>query len=408
MNKYTLGYINAYKGLSPSAWALAFVMLVNRMGTMVLPFMTLYLTEKKNVPIGEAGFVITIYGAGAILGAFLGGKLTDKLGFYFIQLFALVGGGLLFILLGQTQNYWAICIVTFFLSAVNESFRPANSTAIAHFSDEKNRTRSFTLNRLAINLGWAIGGAIGGFVAARSYHLLFWIDGLTNIGAALFLWLMLAPSRMKKKGQQEEQPIETVAKATSAYKDRAFIIFLLMNIIFACCFFQLFTTIPIYFKQDLSMSEEDIGIVMALNGLIITLFEMVIIKKLEGRKSTLYYIMLGCLLTGLSFITLNLLPGMFSLAIIFITIVTFGEIIQMPFAATYWVSRSNAKNRGQYAGLFTISWALAQIIGPGAASFAAQYWGFSTLWWIVGAICIASIAGYKWIQNNNTENDSAA
>ncbi len=364
---------------------------------MVLPFMTLYLTESEGVSISKAGFVITIYGVGAIAGAYLGGKLTDKIGFYYIQLFALIGGGLLFILLGQVRDYWSICTVAFFLSVVSESFRPANASAVAHYSDEANRTRSFTLNRLAINLGWAVGGALGGFVAARSYHLLFWIDGLTNFGAALILWLMLAPSRNKIKNEtlQEEN---IVGKAISAYKDKPYILFLLMNIIFAATFFQLFTTIPVYFKQVLEMSEGDIGIVMALNGLIITVFEMVIIKNLEGKKTAIFYIRVGCFLTGLSFIVLNLLPPSFMLSIVFITIVTFGEIIEMPFAATYWVSRSNSKNRGQYAALFTISWATAQIVGPWTGANIAQYWGFNTLWWVVGTVCILSIAGYRWIQ----------
>ncbi|MCB0698608.1 MAG: MFS transporter [Chitinophagales bacterium] len=399
MKKIINTYTASYKGLSASAWWLAVVMLVNRMGTMVLPFMTLYLTESKGVSIGKAGLVITIFGAGTILGAYVGGKLTDKVGFYFIQLFALIGGGTLFIVLGQMEDYTSICIVAFFLSAVNESFRPANAAAVAHYSGTKNRTRSFTLNRLAINLGWAVGGAVGGFVAARSYHLLFWIDGLTNLGAALMLWLLLAPSRAKHQEQQNEK--EEEKEGISAYKDFPYLVFIFMNIIFACCFLQIFTTIPVYFKQDLLLSEDKIGIIMAINGLIIVLIEMFIIHQLEGKRSLMSYIMIGAFLVGLGFLALNLLPGMFSLALIFIIIITLGEIIQMPFAATYWVNRSNSKNRGQYAALFTMSWAVAQIVAPGSAAWFAQYYGFNTLWWVVGFLCIATLIGYRWIRVNS-------
>lgn len=395
MRKLGSSYINAYKGLSPSAWWLSVVMLVNRMGTMVLPFMTLYLTEQKDVSIAKAGFVITVFGLGTICGAYFGGKLTDKIGFYYIQLFALISGGVLFIILGQVQDYWSICGVSFVLSMTNESFRPANSAAIAAYSETTNRTRSLALNRLAINLGWAIGGAVGGFVAARSYHLLFWIDGLTNLAAALMLWLLLAPSKVKQKKATTD---EHTGPVKSAYKDYPYLVFIVLNTIFACCFFQVFTTIPVYFKQDLLLSESKIGIVMALNGLIVAVVEMFLIHKLEGRWHLMTYVIAGSILVSLGFISLNVLPGMFALSLVFITLVTLGEIINMPFASTFWMNRSNSKNTGQYAGLFTISWAVAQIAGPGVGAQIAGIWGFNTLWWIVGLLCMATIFGYRWVQ----------
>lgn len=394
MKKLASIYINSYRGLEPSVWLLSVVMLVNRMGTMVLPFMTLYLTEDKGISIGKAGIVLTVFGLGTVCGGFIGGKLTDKLNFYFIQLFALLGGGIMFIILGQMMNYTAICIATFMLSLINESFRPANAAAIAHYSKDQNTTRSFTLNRLAINLGWAVGGALGGFVASKSYHLLFWIDGLTNISAAILLWLLLAPSKNKdSKANKEALPIKH-----SAYKDKVFLVFIILNTLFACCFFQIFTTIPVYFKQDLFLNEEQIGIVMALNGLIIAVFEMVLIHNLEGRRELLTYINMGIVLVGMGFIALNILPGTFSLALIFITFITFGEIVGMPFMTTFWVKRTTAANRGQYAGLNTMSWAIAQIAGPGLGAQIAQRYGFNTLWWVLGVIFAIMVIGYRWLQ----------
>src|SRR6185369_12195407 len=100
----------------------------------------------------------------------------------------LTGGGILFIVLGLMQTFPLICLFTFLLSFVNEAFRPANSTAIASYSKEENRTRSYSLNRLAINLGWAVGSALGGVLATIRFELLFWVDGLTNITAALLMW----------------------------------------------------------------------------------------------------------------------------------------------------------------------------------------------------------------------------
>src|SRR5215510_12781494 len=147
-------YVNAYSGLSKSTWLLSLVMLINRSGTMVIPFMTLYLTSPQmGYSIAQAGIVFGLFGLGAFTGAFLGGKLTDKIGFYPVQLITLMGGGVLFMILGQMKSYGLICLFTYLLSFVNEAFRPANSTAIAFYSKEENRTRSYSLNRLAINIG---------------------------------------------------------------------------------------------------------------------------------------------------------------------------------------------------------------------------------------------------------------
>ena len=158
-------YRNAYTGLTRRMWLLAIVMLINRCGTMVLPYMTLY-CRHIGYSTKQAGYVVGVYGLGSMTGAFLGGKISDRFGFYYTQFFALFCGGMLFILLGQMNSFDSICICTFFLSMVNESFRPANATAIAHYSSSQNRTQSFSLVRLAINLGWGIGGALGGFLAS--------------------------------------------------------------------------------------------------------------------------------------------------------------------------------------------------------------------------------------------------
>jgi MFS family permease len=146
-------YRNAYSGLTRRMWLLAVVMLINRSGTMVLPFMTLYCSHRGYTEI-QGGLAVAIYGIGSLFGAFIGGRLSDKLGFYYVQFAALLGGGIMFIILGQMDSYVSICICIFFASLINEAFRPANSSAVAHYSTVQNRTQSFSLVRLAINLGW--------------------------------------------------------------------------------------------------------------------------------------------------------------------------------------------------------------------------------------------------------------
>jgi predicted MFS family arabinose efflux permease len=385
-------YRSAYSGLSPSTWWLSFIMLINRSGTMVLPFMTIYLISPEvGYSIGDAGIVMGLFGLGAIAGGYLGGRLTDRIGFFRVQMFALIGGGILFMILGQMHSFTSICVLSFLLSMVNESFRPANSTAIAFYSNPENRTRSFSLNRLAINLGWAVGSAAGGLIAAYDYELLFWVDGFTNIAAAILMWFLLPPS---KTNSEKKEHVAAPDPSHSAYKDKVFLWFIVLTILFAACFFQVFNNLTAYFKNVLHFSEQYIGLLNALNGLIITFIEMVLIFKLEGKRSKLYYISVGVLLCGLAYLMLNVFNMNATLAIGMIILVTFGEILAMPFMNSFWIVRTAAHNRGQYAGLYTIAWSIAQTLGPFFGSQVAEHAGWTVLWWGVGGLCVVTSVGF--------------
>ena len=387
-----LTYKNAYSGLSHSTWLLSLIMLINRSGTMVVPFMTLYLTSSKmGYSIGQAGIVFGLFGLGAFCGAYIGGKLTDKIGYYRVQLITLIGGGILFMVLGQMKTYSLICLFTFLVSFVNEAFRPANTTAIAFYSKEENRTRSYALNRLAINLGWALGSAIGGILAKINYELLFWVDGSTNIAAAIVMIIFLKP--VNGKVQHDVQQIST--PMLKVYKDKTFMLFILVTTLFASCFFQIFTNLPVYLKRHLHLSEPYIGLLMAINGIIIALIEMILVYKLEGKRKSMVYITAGVALTGISFWLLNIpLHGAF-IAFAMIILVTFGEILAMPFMNSYWISRTHYTNRGQYAALYTMAWSAAQTLGPMGGAQLAGHAGFTILWWAVGGLSIIAALAFR-------------
>jgi predicted MFS family arabinose efflux permease len=386
-------YKNAYSGLSRDTWLLSLVMLINRSGTMVFPFMTIYLTQPSlGYSLGQAGFVIGIFGLGAMCGGWLGGRLVDRIGFHRVQLFTLTGGGFLFILLGQMKSYPLICICSFLLSIVNDSFRPANSTAIAAYSKEENRTRSFSLNRLSVNLGWAVGGAIGGILASINFHLLFWVDGITNLLAALLLRMFLAPSSAPASDARTGGGEST---ALSPYRDRIYLLFIGCTILFASCFFQLFSVLPVFYKRVLGLPEYMIGLLMALNGLLITFFEMVLVFRMEGRREALYYIFCGVLLVAASYLLLNILPLSIYSAYFCMILLTAGEITAAPFMNSFWISRTTTSNRGQYAGLYTIAWSAAQVVGPAGGAGIAQRWGFRPLWWLVCGLCVLAALGFR-------------
>jgi predicted MFS family arabinose efflux permease len=390
-------YKNAYSGLSRNSWYLCLVMLINRSGTMVIPFMTIYCTQQLDFTITQAGSIVGLFGLGAITGAFIGGKVTDRFGFYDLQIFALFSGGLFFILLGYQTTFLNLGIGTFILSMCNESFRPANSTAIAHYSTDENKTRSYSLNRLAVNLGWAFGGAIGGFLASFNYHLLFWVDGCTNIAAG-FMLLMLIP---RTKFVKHVKSITNGIKTVSAYRDGVYLLFIFMVILFATCFFQLFTMQPVFYQSQWHLNVRFIGFLMALNGVLIAVTEMVIIHKIEGRRHPLQFVPVGVLMVGSGFVILNVLPASAWVAFLVVILITYGEIMSMPFMNSFWIARTTPYNRGEYAALYTIAWSVAQSLGPYAGSHIIGAYGYTTFWWVLGVMCLVASLGFFSIYKFN-------
>lgn len=395
-------YRQAYSGLSRNSWYLCLVMLINRSGTMVIPFMTIYCVHVLNFTVIDAGYIMASFGAGSILGAFIGGKVSDKIGFYDLQIAALFSGGILFMFLGYQHTFPTLLAGAFILSFCNESFRPANSSAIAYYSSPENKTRSYSLNRLAINLGWAVGGALGGLLASYSYHSLFWVDGCTNIVAAIMLLKLIPRSGILKPSK--EKAAET--NSSSAYHDKTYLFFTVLVVLFATCFFQLFTMQPLFYKTVWQFSERLIGFLMALNGILIVIIEMVLIHRIEGKRDALYYITIGVILVGLGFVTLNLMPPSILAGLVVVLFITFGEMMAMPFMNSFWISRTNPHNRGEYAALYTMAWSTAQVLAPTLGSQLILSGGYSLLWWLLGCVCLLAAIGFIGLYKYLTDKKS--
>lgn len=396
--------INLYKvsfaGLNSNSWLLALVQLVNRAGTMVVPFMSMYMTQHIGVSITKAGIVMACFGAGSIVGAYFGGKLTDKFGFYNLMLCSLLFGGISYIILSFLQNYFLICAGVFFMSIINESFRPASMAAISAYSNPDTLTRSGSLVRLSVNLGWAFGAAIGGWIASYNYQLLFWVDGVTNMLAALLIYYKL-PRMLAVHKQKTNTPIP--GHSVSPFKDHFYLAFIFLTCLFGICFFQIFSTMPIYLKKELLLSEREIGWIMGLNGLLIAAFEMIAVYSLEN-VNRLKLIALGTFITGFSFVLFNLLNyDAFAVGITSSVVITVGEIFAMPFMLSFFMKRSNPTNIGQYASLYTMSYSVAHIAGSSVGSAVADHYSFQILWWCVGILSSLVALAFLYMQKRESK-----
>lgn len=385
--------LNAYKtsfsGLSRQTWILSIVILINRCGFMAVPFMGLYVTQALHRPESDAGIIISLFGAGSIAGAAAGGKFTDMFGYRPVQILASLIGGLFFLLFATVENFTWLCVLAVVISFFSEAFRPANYAAIASYATEGTETRSYSLNRLANNIGWAFGISMGGIIASYNYKLLFIVDGSVSILVAIVIFFLLPAKKVVRKTATEQKQMNV----RKPWNDLPYIKFLLLCAMFTTCFFLMFRVVPVFYKEVWHLDESLIGIILGLNGVVIALMEMIMISKIENKKSPIFYIVMGVIIVCFSFAVL-MLPKFVPvvLAVISILLFTFGEMFSLPFFNTFVVKRSNEYNRGIYAAGYTLSWSVAQVIGPTSGFYIAEKFGYNTLW--IGVTVLLLICAY--------------
>jgi len=385
-------YRKSFSGLSREIWLLATVMLINRSGMMVMPFMSIYLTDQLHFNLTDAGIIVSFFGAGSVAGAWLGGKLTDRLGYYATMRNALFGSGLMIWVLLQMTTFWGYAITIFLVALIADTFRPANLSAIGIYSKPENRTRSLSLVRLAINLGLAVGPALGGFLAMGvGYEWMYWIDGATCIFAGFFLIRYLKP---RPTEEEELVPELEETKEESVYSDGVFWSFAALHLMTLIAFFQLLSTVPLFWKEEMGMTEGTVGLLLALNCLIIVIIEMPIIYRIEKKYSTLTIVATGALMIGLGMYSLVSFPSAVLASTMHIVFITIGEIINFPFSNTFVVNRATPKTMGAYMGYYTMIFSVSLIIAPSMGMYVADHWGFGALWMLCGTLCLISFGGY--------------
>jgi predicted MFS family arabinose efflux permease len=369
---------------------LALVMFINRSGSMVVPFLSVYLTDSLHFTIEQAGLILTSFGIGAMSGSLLGGWLSDRLSPFLVQVLSLLLGGCLFLVMAHVTTYYLLLTGFFILSLISECLRPANAASVALYARPENVTRSFSLNRMALNLGFSIGPALGGILASVSYYWLFLADGFTCIAAGIFFFFYFG-----KLPRQKNILTEDVAAVPrhAVYHDKVFMVFLLFVTCYALTFFQFFFTLPLYYREVYNLSEIQIGLLLGFNGLLVFMFEMIIVHQLENKPYLWQQIVLGTLLCGLSYVLLTIFSAPFIL-LISMVLLTFSEIFAMPFMVTYTINRAGAHNRGRYLGFYSLAYAAAFILAPYLGTKAISHLGYTFLWWASGILSMFTALGF--------------
>ena len=372
-------YKESFSGLSKSIWILATANLINRAGSMVVTFLALYLTVELHMPKDLAGYVIAAFGVGSLFGNYLGGWLADRINFLYIQIGSLLLSSLILLPLMFVKSYEWIVVIVFLFALIADTFRPANTVAIAHFSKPENQTRSYSLMRLAFNLGFALGPAAGGMIASQlGYKWLFLVDALTCALSGLVLWyyfkdhLKNTGSPFKSKGGKTE------LVGISAYKDKEYLIFIGLVVFYGFCFLQLITSLPVHFAEDLHYSESTVGLLLALNGLLVFILEMPIVAKLESKRNLKKMMAIGASLMVIAYLFLLGFTPILIFPVLYIVFITLSEIFAMPFMMSYAMNRPHPSRRGQYSALYSMAYAISFITAPSIGLSIAESFGFYT------------------------------
>jgi len=393
-------YADSFKGLSKEAWMLSIVMLINRSGSMVLPFLGVYMTDQLEFSIKESGIVLSFYGVGSVIGSWLGGYFTDKFGEYRVQSTSLFLSAPLFLLIPIFISVEGMALIILLQSIISETFRPANSVAITKYARPENLTRAFSLNRMAINLGFSIGPALGGILSSFSYELLFITNAVGAIMAGIF-YVRFFRKRHKiyqKRNKEKKITNEAIQKELSPYKDFPFLVYCLLCAIFSVCFFQFFNTIPIFYKEVAHLDQKSIGYILGYSGFIIVVLEMLVVnfadKYLTIAKTLLY----GILMCSVAYAMLAINHHI-SLILLSISILSVGEILVLPFMSTITALRSGKTNQGAYMGLNGMTFSISFIITPLLGTSVASDLGFNTLWIGSGVVLALAAIGMYFVVN---------
>jgi predicted MFS family arabinose efflux permease len=283
---------------------LSVVMLINRIGAMVLPFLGIYMVSELKFTLSQTGVVLSCFGLGAMVGSALGGWLTDKAGHFRVQLTSIILSVPVFFLLPIFKNVLSLSAGVFVLSVITETFRPANSVSINAYALPQNITRSFSLNRMAVNLGFSIGPALGGLLAAISFKLLFYGNGITAAiaGSVFYLYFKNLPINKNHGFIHSGKKENKLNAGISPWKDKPFLIYSLFCCFFSICFFQILNTLPLFYRKVHHLNEASIGLILASNGAVVFLFEMLLVQLAERRMRSLKAITTGVFLCGNSFL----------------------------------------------------------------------------------------------------------
>jgi predicted MFS family arabinose efflux permease len=370
-------YLKNFSQFSVEVKVLAITTFINRIGAMVVPFLSKYMMEQLHFTYSQIGWVMVFFGVGSFIGTWISGKLSDKIGFYKVMVFSLFTSGLIFILLQFLTTFYSFCFGVLLLTTVSDMYRPAMLVSLDTYATKSERTKALSLIRSSVNLGFMFGPLIGGIIiTVLDYTFLFYIDGLTCILSILLFAIYVKEKKLPFKLNS----FKYLKEGNSILQDKPFLIHLVVTLITGILFFQMFTTLSLYYKEVFNFSSVESGLFLALNGVLILLFELSIVSYVESKNiNKLLMVAYGVLAMAVSYLFLLIEHSIFAL-IAMMVFMTIGIMLTFPFANSFVKNRSLKKQEGKFMAAFTMSYSVAHILSTKTGMTIVTDYGYKTNW----------------------------
>lgn len=378
--------INSLKELPKENWLLFMATLINRIGSMAFIFLILYLQKHLNFSVQIGGFVLALYGVGAVISGLLGGRLTDLYSPFRIMSLSLLISSIIMLLYPLIHNLYLLCIVTFLWGLIRESYQPAIQVAIQKFSSSSQRKLAFSLQRLAFNVGIVVAPLLGGLLISYNYNAIFIVDGITTLAAWLFIHYKFKIYMQDFQVNTPEQPLLQDFKA--AYHDKKMLYPMLGLFLILIVFFQFGSTLPVFMVNNLHLSTTAFGLICAING------GMVILLQLHTSSYTTHWqynraLSLGVLLIAFAFGSYTFAASIWMI-IFGVILLTIGEMIFFPSLAAYVSEIAPPKQDGFYMGIYSTTLNAAMVMAPIIGTQLLHRYGASSLWEVCFVIGIVA------------------
>lgn len=348
------------RGLPPTVRVLVAGTFINKLGSFIIPFLTIVLKREFRLSGTEVGALVMAYGAGSLISVLCGGVLTDRLGRRATLLLSLFGSGAAAILLGFSPSIRVFATLLVLFGFVADLYRPAASAIIADLLPSAQRAVGFAALRMAVNLGFAMGMTLGGVLADWNWRLMFVADGLTTALYGALVYFFIPETRPMAPAGAGAMP--SASPAAGLWRDSVFLQVMAVSLAFGLVFFCHITALPLTITVNAGYPSWVFGALVGLNGLLIALFEVSVVHRLGGRRR-LRVAAVGTALAGLGFGLSGLLTH-WAWYLVTVVIWTAGEILSTPFKMAFVTDWAPPALRGRYLSLYQATWSVAVALNP--------------------------------------------
>lgn len=375
-------------------WIIVAALFIDAIGsTLLFPFFALYITEKFNVGMTQAGILLGMSSLFGLIGSVVGGALADRFGRRNLILFGLVFSAVSSLSLGLVDSLSAMYPLMIFVGLLSSVSHPAHDAMIADILPDKQRQEGFGILRVVGNLSWIIGPTIGGFLANINFFYLFLIDAVISCIVAAIIFRAIPETKPEPHAHAESETLlQTVAGYRIVFRDLAYMAFMLAGMLMLVVYQQMYGTLSVYLRDNHGINPSGYGFLMTTSAITVILFQFWVTRVIKHRPPFLmmalgtFFYMIGFTLFGV--------VAAYSLFALNIVIITIGEMIVMPTSQALAANFAPSAMRGRYMAIFGLSWAVPSTVGPGAAGYILDNYNPDLLWYIGGAVCGLSVMAY--------------